>query len=281
MQLYRYFSSHAFETIRDARLMLAKPSTLNDPFEFVYKSAGQITMPKARQYIKGRMKSESFYHEFRKQHPSVRNKKGFKSLMRDKLEELSKNYFDRYDSITAVDPEGCHRLGDNNFRISSFSSLTVEPHEEILMWSHYAAKHSGVRMRFELSEEVKYPYFLKKVIYSKERVGLDLTSGAENEQSRSALIEAIRTKAEGWAYEREYRMFCLPAMCDDEVGSDGVTRSFMKFNPKVVSGIDFGIKCPPAEIKKIEDFVKSSHPHIELRRASHHKSAFAIEYIKI
>lgn len=281
IQLYRYFGSHAFECLRDKKLMLARPRTLNDPFEFLYKSTGQMTMPKARHYIKSRIKSDTFYDEFKKKHTHIRNKKDFKRLMRDKLDELSKNYFDQYDSITEPNPEFCKDLAEKHFRLACFSSPDVLPHEEILMWSHYAAKHAGVRIKFSLDDSIKYPYFLKKVLYKKERAGIDLTETAETEKVKDALVKAIRTKAEGWSYEREYRMFSLPSLCLDETGTDGVVRSFMSFNPNVVLQIDFGIDCPKPEIDRISSFARTEYPHAELRRATYHKSEYAIAYTKI
>ena len=74
IQLYRYFGSHAFETLRDCRLMMAIPSTLNDPFEFLYRTA-PVTLAKARKYIQRREKSDTFYLEAKKNNPDIKNKK--------------------------------------------------------------------------------------------------------------------------------------------------------------------------------------------------------------
>ena len=281
LQLYRYFGSHAFESLRDKRLMIARPSTLNDPFEFLYISTGQMTMPRARQYIKSRIKSDTFYDEVRKWHPNIRSRKDFKRFMRAGLEDMAKKYFDRYDSITESDSKFFKDFAEKHFRLLCFSAPDVLPREEILMWSHYAAKHTGVRIRFLLDDSVKCPYSLKKVLYSKERPGIDLTCSAETEKFKSALVEVIRTKADGWAYEREYRMFSMSSHCVDETGADGAVRSFMAFDANIVSQIDFGLECPKSEIDRISILARAEYPHAELRKATYHKSKYAIEYVKI
>jgi hypothetical protein len=278
IELYRYFASHAFETLRDKMLMLARPSTLNDPFEFLYRNKGQITMAKARRYIKGRIKSDYFYDEIKKKNPSIRNKSDFKKFMRSNLEKFAQKYFDDYDEISNPDPLFCQNLAEKHFRISCFSSTEVLPFEEILMWSHYGAKHSGVRLKFILNTSARYPYFLKKVLYSKERVGVDFTNTADTKENKEAIIEAVRTKSEGWSYEKEYRLFALPSDCQEVKGDDGEVRSFMKFNPEIILQIDFGINSPKEEIERIMRLARFEYPHVKIRKATYHKCDYALTY---
>jgi len=42
MLLHRYFNTHAFETLKDAKLKTSRISTFNDSFEFLYVSVGEI-----------------------------------------------------------------------------------------------------------------------------------------------------------------------------------------------------------------------------------------------
>ena len=281
MHLYRYFGSHALETLRDNRLMLAMPSTLNDPFEFLYRSTGEMTLAKARAFFKRSKKSDNFCAELRKKYPAIKNKKDCKRHIEENLESMAQEYLKSYSSVTKVKPQFCYDLGDKTFRIACFSSPDVEAHEEILMWSHYASKHSGVRIKFDVNENSKWPYWVKKVNYEKERVGLDFTNGADDDSVKKGLIQAISTKAAGWKYEREYRMFWLPSDCRDETDENSVTRSFIKFDPKLVVGIDFGIKCPDKTIKEVMVVVNEKYKGIEVRRAVHHQSSFAIDYVSM
>ncbi|WPJ97892.1 DUF2971 domain-containing protein [Coraliomargarita algicola] len=281
IELYRYFASHAFETLKDKMLMLARPSSLNDPFEFLYRSKGQITMAKARRYIKSRMKSEYFYREIKRNNPAIKNKSDFKKFMRSEFENLSRKYFDDYDTISTPDPLLCKIMAEKHFRLSCFTSTELLPHEEILMWSHYAAKHTGVRLKFRLNDSIKHPYLIKKVLYSKERAGLDLTNTAEIQETQKTIIESVRTKAEGWSYEKEYRLFAQPSDCKDVKGDDGEVRSFIRFKPEIILQIDFGINSPKREIERITTLARSEYPHVQIRKANYHKCDYALTYEEI
>jgi hypothetical protein len=46
MLLFRYFGSHALETLQDNLLKAATISSLNDPFELLYRLAGTMTVAK-------------------------------------------------------------------------------------------------------------------------------------------------------------------------------------------------------------------------------------------
>ena len=168
------------------------------------------------------------------------------------------------------------KMVDEHFRISCFSSKDVLQCEEILMWSHYANKHQGMRIKFSLNDMRTYPYYIKRIRYEKERIELDLAS--DKWGNSEALMDICRMKAEGWHYEKEYRMFVSPRDCVHESDQDGVTRSFMPFAREIIKGIDFGIRCPQLEMNKIVALCKKEYPGVELRKAVHHESDFAIEY---
>jgi hypothetical protein len=64
-----------------------------------------------------------------------------------------------------------------------------------ILWSHYADKHKGICLGFDLRREQ-----IQKIYYVKERsrmVGTSITTDIEN------LL--LRTKFEGWEYEQEIR----------------------------------------------------------------------------
>lgn len=74
-----------------------------------------------------------------------------------------------------------------------------------VMWAHYAARHHGLCLGFDVSErpglvsKVDYvPDRLRHVLQHKKRLlGVD----------EALLVQVLRTKYQEWAYEREYRVF--------------------------------------------------------------------------
>ncbi|MDB5856635.1 MAG: hypothetical protein JWQ76_324 [Ramlibacter sp.] len=74
-----------------------------------------------------------------------------------------------------------------------------------VMWAHYAAKHHGVCLGFDVPD-----YLAREVRYSPDR----LTNMLNNNQPAAGLeqqkLEAVlTTKFADWSYEREWRVFAL------------------------------------------------------------------------
>lgn len=277
MRFYRYFSSHAFETLQERMLMVSRLSAFNDPFEFLYRSGGVMTIGKAKRLVKHKEKSEECYKELQRRHPEINTKRKFKAYMRENRSSLTQNLFDRFPKLSVTNPDFRENLGDKFFRICCFTEIDTEPLDEILMWSHYANKHHGVRIGFELDHLSKEPYFMRKVVYSKHRVAIDSTTGTNDEGIQNALIEAIHTKSEGWKYEREYRFIMTPNLCEERI-IDGKPMSFCNFESDIIWTVDFGVKCPDAEKRRISKLVKEKYPNASLRSANYHKTEFSLEY---
>lgn len=91
-----------------------------------------------------------------------------------------------------------------------FSELWDNP----VMWSHYASRHTGLCLGFEISEDR-----IGKVLYSRKRLVADL----EKLSNPSLLSEedALRflfTKYAHWRYEKEFRSFVTKEEKDPETG---------------------------------------------------------------
>ena len=168
-------------------------------------------------------------------------------------------------------------MADALFRICCFSSNEIEPQEEILLWSHYANKHQGIRITFDFDPTINPRYALKKIKYSPTRVGLDLRAG-DSLRAEQGLTDSWITKATGWAYEREIRLFTSKKYCKPVVGEDGVTRHFVSFETSKVKSVTFGVNCPTPEIKRISNLVHEQYPHATLWQATKHQSEFSITY---
>ena len=80
-----------------------------------------------------------------------------------------------------------------------FSEDWAEP----LLWSHYAAKHRGLCLGFDVPRNL-----LEKVKYQDDRLRTELDANADPMQLPTELQQALRcTKYRRWEYECEYRRF--------------------------------------------------------------------------
>lgn len=103
-----------------------------------------------------------------------------------------------------------------------------------LMWSHYANKHQGICIEYDMSEieDAK----VHQVVYGGSRKILtsDVTTWLNNQNENSKLKQVcLLTKSEEWRYESEWRIF----------GRIGIGNSL----PPIKS-IIFGLKCEDVTI---------------------------------
>ncbi len=175
------------------------------------------------------------------------------------------------------DASDCHQFADDYLRICCFTNPEeVRPADEILLWSHYAAKHAGVRIEFDFDPEITaWKSSLGGVIYATHRVPINyyaaLFGGAMN------LSETIFTKCEAWRYEAEVRLVASAVNIESQDGRPGV--GYVQFEPSWVSAVDFGINCPEDDIARICGILSEKYPkNVVRRRAVRHASEFLIEY---
>lgn len=141
------------------------------------------------------------------------------------------------------------------FRISCFSKTEME----ILMWSHYANKHSGICIGFQRSgfhgnpdcapAEVKY--FDKYITYRYDIDNLEAFKGW------------ITTKYEKWSYEEEVRLI------------NNKKIEIISFEQELVKEVVFGCKVKQSEIiQAIQDLKTDGYNKIEFYKMVKEKNRF-------
>ncbi|WP_447845952.1 DUF2971 domain-containing protein [Pseudomonas aeruginosa] len=71
------------------------------------------------------------------------------------------------------------------------------------MWSHYADKHKGICLGFDVSREI-----VEEVEYKSDRLLVELEKDIDPSHLDAELQQKLlRTKSSSWSYEKEYRSF--------------------------------------------------------------------------
>ncbi len=122
----------------------------------------------------------------------------------------------------------------------AFCSFTEDPNN-ILMWSHYANKHSGIVIGFDFPDANRDHNF-QKVSYKDKLNNIDLKALAnlmigEDESYLNQLVNDYSIKSQHWAYEKEWRVW------RDQEG-------YFKYEPEQIKEIHFGVRTP-LEIKAV------------------------------
>jgi hypothetical protein len=121
-----------------------------------------------------------------------------------------------------------------------FASLS-ETYDNVLLWSHYAASHTGFVLAIDIDESDNH---IQKVIYQNNLPNFDIDwyfSLNEDDDSSSEkvsiLLKDLAIKSENWLYEREWRA------CRKD-------RGYFRFLPEKVKAIYYGLNCH-VDIEKV------------------------------
>jgi hypothetical protein len=113
-------------------------------------------------------------------------------------------------------------------------SLTEES-QDLLMWGHYANRHRGFCIRFEMENEPALAELMFPIHYSPTLTNAD-------ELDVNSIEDAIQNslaKSSNWSYEREWRIVA-------ELPVDAASNSelFATYRPEALTAIIFGVRTP-------------------------------------
>jgi Protein of unknown function (DUF2971) len=294
MILHRYFNSHAFETIRDAKLKTARISSLNDPFEFLYISVGKVTPEDVQNFVRSRDRNP-FYaickSLLEKQFPQHQlTDQDYESFLNKP--EAIENIVQQWPRIVKEQDlpfERRRHLIDRELRAICFSDPSqVTSHDEILLWSHYANKHKGIRVEFDFPDRLNDKFEIMGITYQFNRVEVVFSLGSHiaEEEAIKAMNKSAKVKSLAWEYEHEFRLFTKTNACERRiiVDHDGTAdvEHFLGFQHEWVRTVDFGALCPDAEIEPVIRFVEANYPKgVVCKKARFHATEYALEYGQI
>jgi hypothetical protein len=141
------------------------------------------------------------------------------------------------------------------FKVSCFSEVS----DNILMWSHYADKHKGICIGFDLAHACE-DYVLYPVNYISQVQKID---GMTN--TPYVFYHLVTVKADCWAYEKEIRA----------VSKNG--NPLQQFPKEAVKEIIFGCKVKPSTISSTVKEIKK----IGYRNVSFYKMEIDVKTLKL
>jgi|AntAceMinimDraft_17_1070374.scaffolds.fasta_scaffold47062_4 hypothetical protein len=164
--------------------------------------------------------------------------------------------------------------GQSNFTSKNRVACFCEEKTNILMWSHYAASHEGLCLKFDSSYDNRFFHEddwnyhkmpIKKVIYPKKIKKINYFKDNNN-----FFFNCAYTKSHQWYYEKEHRIISA-------VDS-------IKFNKKSLVEINFGCKLNQ-EDSKVQDIIKlvksCKYPNVKFIQANKCKDRFELEFEEI
>jgi hypothetical protein len=131
----------------------------------------------------------------------------------------------------------------------------------ILLWSHYAAGHTGLCLKFEAADHTPFFGRALPVTYMASYPEISVVSSA------SEHVDAfLLTKAIDWAYEKEYRII------DHDYGAGD-----KKYPSELLLGVIFGARMAAADKKVVSEWVSICKSGVELLEASVVPGTFSLD----
>lgn len=214
------------DIIRSDQLYFCSPSNFNDPFEAQFVLRVEATRDERLQYwTKGFLKQGSTIEEAMGRAEDYTVKFASKS-----------NAHHEATFRPVVEKRVCDTV--------AVLSLSAQP-DNLLLWAHYAASHTGLCLKFALSPDESFFNDAQPVDYQDDYPELNyFTSSSEVKLTRTLL-----TKSRHWEYEAEYRVL-------DPNGAPG-PRSF---DSSLLAGVILGARISEADRNEVISVVDSRAP---------------------
>lgn len=225
------------------RLYFASAATFNDPFDSVPNVTLAGSGTKIREAYKRSIEVALVGS------PRAEKRRALAAILKVPLDDIQ---------------EKLRNSGSLRSRQIGICSLS-ERWDHVLMWSHYAANHTGVCLGFSTSPD-SHLTFAQRVTYSDERPVVDWTSPEKDE----ALFRALLTKAQFWDYEKEWRLF------DPARGSGA-----WPFPSEKLEVVIFGANVEPERKRLVQTWLNEKRDPVQLVQARISTERFELDFVQI
>lgn len=230
------------QIIVGSQLWLSSPEDFNDPFDM-----------SAEIMVKGTLKEkQNRFHELIKTHGKELSWKQRRQLLPSFVSKTNSEYSANFQKAL-----------DQSMRNIGVCSFGIEA-RNILMWSHYSTRHTGVCLQFEVARDPAT--FLQAVPVEYDQSFPTVNWLNKFEKSLQAVM--LR-KHPNWAYEDERRIV-IP----------GGARRQHPFRPEALTGIILGCRSDDAVVAKLKDLLDertaAGLPMPNIYRAQVHRNQYRL-----
>ncbi len=244
-RLYKYesFTEQSLRNLKNRSIYLSSPDNFNDPYDcalFPVISTPSITdAVEMRELYIDRLRNEA-------QVKTVRDKQAtdlpgfFAGAIKMAMDELRDTF--------------------SKQGISCFS----EVNDELLMWSHYAGKHTGFCLEFD----AKYaPFNSAKAVNYREHMPYVDASKLLIEKNYEEVLDLFSTKSTSWKYEREWR-----------IRSSSQMNECLTYPAEALTGIYFGPRTSRDVMDIVYLIIQGTTPACKFWQGRISKTAFKVEF---
>ncbi len=273
-EVFKYCNSRGVDILCNLELKITPPDQFNDPFEFtprvicsspdyhvkrLYNDKAGLKIMFEEQKQAGVFKGD--FREFKKKLRALRP--GFRARFVESIPEINANL--QAKQLNSVSRE----LG-----VLCLSSRA----DSIVMWGHYADKHTGIVIGFDKSWSVFHDKKgLRPVHYVSERTIWDTSYPPGSREAEEGSDMMILSKNQEWRYEGELRQLFVLEGLGQRLLDDGTRGYFRAVPPEIIRSVCLGFRCPLSRENEIRSVLKASHfAHVKISKASLHEEKYAL-----
>jgi hypothetical protein len=271
VKLFRYYKAeHALLVLNDLEIRTSIPNTLNDPFELSPNiDASQFTQKKCETFLRADHNIDMWYEREGRKF-GFTSKKAYKRHYRKDIPRRAAELLPKV-------PENVETVRKNfaddfsrRWRLVCASHVS----DSILMWSHYAANHTGIVIEFDTDEQPfsQLDHLTFPVHYSATKP--DYVHYNKYPDFQKAMFAVAATKAADWNYEKEVRILVA-------AGRPLRQNLYMPISPASVTAVLCGCRMPGIVKLKVRAALKQQRlTHVRLMQATLDRSEYALTFNK-
>ena len=227
--------------LTDSVLHFAKPSLFNDPFDCKVHFRPSFSREELKQKYVDLVKKN--IPELNRAQRRAKRANDLKTFEPDKfLAQMTSGLQDAIDGLGVLSLSATDR--------------------NILLWSHYAAGHTGLCLKFIATDETPFFGQAQPVDYTPIYPKVGLLSHSPDQQSQALLL----TKAIDWKYEEEWRIINHNSGAGDKV-----------FPEELLVGVTFGARMEHDEKEAVAEWVRRRKAPVQLSEVTLGSGSFSLE----
>lgn len=252
--LYKYRSmtadtlKYTRDIVVESELYFAAPAAFNDPFDQQPAVSVESTPEERERYYRSEL--EAHYPGATSDEREMEFQRRFGWTEEERLTDARRAFLDTNDK-------------------GSLCSLSAK-NDSVLMWSHYAANHTGICLRFKTHDEEMFGC-ATEVRYRRERPLINrIKIATAPKLDLTIYTDALITKADFWSYEQEWRILrTAPA--------DAVP-----FFPEDLDAIILGARITAESVATLTKWIREREPHpLKLFKAVPRHDTFRLDIVPL
>ncbi len=292
--------THFFKycTAKVAKIILAtskvrwsSPVVFNDPFDCYFSLEPKVDLAAIKNEHRDRFLDVIFQEQepaFVSSNPLVSGIRELRQTAKRKTREELASRFDIIYPIIIRQIEALSREERETWKRQrrDYRLFCVcEINDNLLLWSHYTACHTGVAFQFECIKQLDVPLLaalpvtyadhVPGVVEDKEEL-IEFSLGLRGMEPPANLWKRLITmKARCWEYEKEWRVITTSSAHGDRGYED------WRFNPQEISKVFLGCRMRYEDKEDILRLLTEQFSHVEVYQAKQSPIMYRLDFDRI